>query len=279
MCKKTWWGLEARRSTVSGGCNFWSRENLLCTVLGLVVHPSSWWQSLIGRQTWGNLLSWVSFCYLFRLRVPVFNKMPSPVFSSLCILCQCPGNIIASDDFAVKFPSLETHCCISPEHFHLVWILVPSLEIHSVFFVVYQRKGIFFSPPRKFVSWNPSFPPLSARNQQMLNVIFHIHSDPLTVSAPFTLSSPSADSTYSRWSPPPYLASQTTPWIFYYFYSFTHFPSVSPNWLLQITARELSRYPGALFIPSSQCRTFCLFLVKISTVFTNNLLSRRPRLK
>lgn len=43
ICTKTWWAcLEARRSTVAGGHNFWSRENLLCTVLGLVVHPSSW---------------------------------------------------------------------------------------------------------------------------------------------------------------------------------------------------------------------------------------------
>lgn len=81
----------------------------------------------------------------------MFNKMPSPAPSSLCILCQHQGIVIAGDDFSVKSPSHEARCYLCPEHFHLALILVPGLQFHSVFAVLYQGNGIF-SPSRKFVS-------------------------------------------------------------------------------------------------------------------------------
>lgn len=210
-------------------------------ILGAIIN----WKTDLGK-----LLSWVSFCYLFWLRVLVFNKI---VFSSLCVLCQCPGNIIASDDFAVKLPSLETHCYISPEHFHLAWILVPRLQIHSVFFAVYQKKGGASSFPHQenLCPEAPSFQTLSAENQEMLNVIFHIHSDPLSQ---LRLHCQVQQQTLSVKLTSLSGHCKQLPGIFYY--SFTHFP----NWFLQITAREPSRYHGALLIPSSQCRTFCLFI-------------------
>lgn len=200
-------------------------------ILGAIIN----WKTDLGK-----LLSWVSFCYLFWLRVPVFNKI---VFSSLCVLCQCPSNVIASDDFAVKLISLETHCYISPEHFHLAWILVPRLQIHSVFFVVYQKKGgsIFFSPSRKFVSWSPLFSNSFCRESRDAQCYLPYPFWP-TVSAPFTLSNPTADSV----SEADFLirALQTTPWDFLLF--FHTFPKLIPT----------DHCKGALQIPWSTAHTF-----------------------
>lgn len=190
----------------------------------------------------GKLLSWVSSWYLFRLRVPVFNKI---VFSSLCILCQCPGNFIASDDFAVKFPSLETHCYISPEHRHWPGYWYQDFRSTPSFLLSIKKGGIFFSPSRKFVSWSPLFSNSFCRKSRAAQCYLPY---PFwsTVSAPFTLSSPTADSVSEA-----HLlirASQTTPWdflLFFHTFPFS-FPKLIPT----------DHCKGALQIPWSTAQTF-----------------------
>lgn len=67
----------------------------------------------------------------------------------------------------------------------------------------------------------------------MLYVIFHIHSDPLSQLHLHCQVYQQTLSVNPQVTPGEVhlliWAAQATHWIFYYFYSFTHFPSVSPN--------------------------------------------------
>lgn len=216
----------------------------------------------------GKLLSWVSFCYLFWLRVPVFNKI---VFSFLCVFCQCPGNIIASDDFAVKLPSLETHCYISPEHFHLAWILVPRLQIHSVFFVVYQKKGghLLF-PIKKICVLKPPLFKLFLQRIKRCSMLSSISILTHCLSSVCTVKS---NSRLCQWSWLPYQGTANNSLGFSTILS--HTSQTDSYRSLQGSPPDTVEHCSYLLL--SVEHSVCLFLIKISTVFSNDFLSRRPR--
>lgn len=160
-------GLEARRSKVPG--------EPIGHFLGLDVHLSSWWQSLIGRQPWENYSSLSIFS---DLKFPCLTKC-HPQSSPHSVYSAVPRHHNSWGWIFCQIPYLETY--ISPEHFHLALRLVPGLQTHSVFVVLYQGNGISSSPSRKLVSSlkPPLLPCLLQPSPQMLTLAFRIHSHPL----------------------------------------------------------------------------------------------------